>query len=291
MSASLPAGTRERVFIDVAGLKAARASGRHVVVLDIRFRPEGVQDGRERYLAGHIPEAVFVDFATELASEPRGFSGRRPLPEARDLQRDARRWGLREDSLVVVHDDNRNLQAGRAWWVLRWAGARDVRLLDGGLAAWVAADGALTAEVPLPARGDVVLPGGQLPVLDADAAQARARDAVLLDARGTEAYLGRAVTTGRPSEGHIPGALSAPTTQNLLPDGQLASAEALRDRFRALGVDGTRPVGVYCGGGVAASHQIAALASIGIEAALFPGSWSAWSSDPSRPVATGAEPG
>jgi thiosulfate/3-mercaptopyruvate sulfurtransferase len=190
----------------------------------------------------------------------------------------------------VVYDDNRNLHAGRAWWVLRWAGVAGTRLLDGGLDAWIAAGLSTTTDIVLPAPGDITLDGGHLPVLDADAAAALADTAILIDARNTDAYLGGPVRPGEAPSGHIPGALSAPTTENLAANGTLAAAEALRKRFAALGIDGTGPVGVYCGGGVAASHEIAALASIGITAALFPGSWSAWSSDPSRPVATGPRP-
>ncbi|MBM6596633.1 sulfurtransferase [Microvirga pudoricolor] len=281
--------TRTSVLISTTELEAVSKS-KHLVLLDIRFRPDS-PDGRPAYLAGHIPGAVYVDLPTELAGASRGLSGRRPLPDISDLQRDARQWGVNPDSTVVVYDDNRGLQAARAWWVLRWAGLTDVRLLDGGLAAWKEAGGIVTRDVPQPTPGDVVLAGGHLPVLDADAAASLARSSILLDARGAEAYLGRPREAGKEPEGHIPGAISAPTTENLDAAGLLTDPSLLRKRFAALGIDGQRTVGVYCGGGVAAAHQVLALASLGIEAALFPGSWSAWSADPSRPVATGASPG
>ncbi len=281
---------RSSVLITVQELADLQAAKAEVTILDIRFRP-GAKDERARYRTGHIPGAVYLDFVTELAGEPSGFSGRRPLPAIRDLQRDARRWGIRAGSTVVVYDDNRGLQAGRAWFTLRWAGIADVRILDGGLEAWVAAGHATTTDVPLPDYGDIVLSGGQLPVIDADQAAHLARSAILLDARGSADYCGKPVAAGEPPQGHIPGAVSAPTTGNLSAEGTFASPDDLRARFAALGVDGSGPVAVYCGGGVAASHQIAALASIGIQAQLFPGSWSAWSSDPSRPVATGPVPG
>lgn len=281
---------RSSVFITAQQLAALLQARADLAILDIRFRPDR-DDGRARYRAGHIQGAVYVDLATELAGEPSGLSGRRPLPALRDLQRDARRWGLRAGSTVVVYDDNRGLQAGRAWFTLRWAGIADVRILDGGLEAWIAAGGTTTTEVPLPDLGDVELPGGKLPVIDADQAEALARSAILLDARASDAYRGAPQTSGRPLHGHIPGAISAPTTGNLSADGALATAQELRSRFAALGVDGSAPVAVYCGGGVAASHQIAVLASLGITAQLFPGSWSAWSADPARPVAVGPEPG
>ena len=280
---------RSSILISALDLKRAVQKD-NLVLLDVRFRPDG-PDGRDAYRDGHIPGAVYVDLPTELAREPKGFSGRRPLPEIRDLQRDARSWGVNANSAVVVYDDNCGLQAARAWWVLRWAGLVNVRLLDGGLAAWKEVGGTVTQEVPRTRPGDVDLSEGHLPVLDADEAASLARSAILLNLRGTDAYVGRAREPGKPAEGHIPGAISAPTTGNLDSSGRLANSSHLRKRFAALGVDGKQRIGVYCGGGVAAAHQALTLATLGVEAALFPGSWSAWSADPSRPVATGSVKG
>lgn len=268
--------TRTRVLIAPEELAALLAAGAPVTLLDVRVPAED-GDGRAEYRAGHIPGAVFVDLAGELADLPDGVAGKRPLPRADVLQRDARRWGLRAGVPVVVYDDSRGQRAGRAWWVLRWAGIADVRILDGGFSAWVTAGGAVTTEVPLPDPGNVVVTPWQLPTVGAEEAADLARHGALLDARGAAHY----------ADGHIPGAISAPTAGNLAPDGRFLPPEALRARFAALGVDGTRRVAVSCGGGVSAAHQIAALASIGIEAALFPASWSGWSADPARPVATG----
>jgi len=276
----MPLDTHARIFIEAADLAALIATGTPPVLLDVRV-PGEEGDGRADYRAGHIPGAVFVDLATELADDPAGPAGRRPLPVVEILQRDARRWGIRTGQTVVVYDDSRGQRAGRAWWVLCWGGVADVRILSGGLAAWIAAGGAVTTDIPLPDAGDVEITPGQLPVVTADAAQAHARAGTLLDARGAAHY----------AAGHIPGAISAPTSANLGTDGRFADPVTLRARFAALGVDGTRPVAVSCGGGVSAAHQIAALASVGISAALFPASWSGWSADPSRPIATGAEPG
>lgn len=272
------ADSRDAVLVSARELKERLPHG-NVVLLDVRFRDDPAYDARRAYLAGHLPGAVTVDFAHELTGRPEGFSGKRPLPPLDRLEHDARRWGIGAGSLVVVYDDNRNRQAARVWWTLRWAGIADVRLLDGGLDAWTAEGGALATEVPLPARGDVELRGGGLPQFGAEGAETFARDGVLIDARDAAAF----------AAGHIPGALSIPTAGNLDPEtGTYANPDALRARFAAHGVDGSKPVGVYCGGGVAASHQIAALTSIGIAASLFPGSWSAWSADPSRPRETGA---
>jgi thiosulfate/3-mercaptopyruvate sulfurtransferase len=281
---------RQKVLITAEELAARIDGAERQIILDIRFNLQ-TPDGRPHYREGHIPGAVYADLPTELAGVQKGFSGRRPLPEIADLQRDARRWGINEGDTVIVYDDNFGQQAARAWWVLRWAGIADVRLLDGGLAAWKALGRPLSTEVPLPDYGNVALSAGNLPVLSADDAQDFAKSRILLDARDAKSYAGAASANGRSSEGHIPGAFSAPTSQNLDEAGRFKSADALRERFEKLGIKGSEEVGVYCGGGVSATHEIVSLASIGIPAALFPGSWSAWSSDPSRPVATGTERG
>jgi thiosulfate/3-mercaptopyruvate sulfurtransferase len=237
-----------------------------------------------------IPGAVDVDLPTELASAGGGTRGSRPLPDATDLQRHARLWGLRRGQPVIVYDHDRGLVAARAWWVLRWAGIADVRLLDGGFAAWVAAGLPVVHRPPAPQPGDVVLSPGHLPVLDADGALAMARAGVLLDSRVRPNYIGGAVPPGAPARGHIPGAWSAPAADNFTEPGPFADAATLRHLYAALGADGTRPVGVYCGAGISAAVNVAALASIGIEAAMYPGSWSAWSADPARPVVVGGRP-
>ncbi len=128
-------------------------------------------------------------------------------------------------------------------------------------------------------------------VLDADAAAAIARDGVLLDTRIRGNYIGGAVGPGEAPRGHIPGSVSAPAADALTEAGSFLDGATLRHLFAALGADGTRAVGVTCGAGISAAHGIAALASIGIDAALYPGSWSAWSADPVRPVVVGAMPG
>ncbi|RDG31045.1 sulfurtransferase, partial [Streptomyces corynorhini] len=179
----------------------------------------------------------------------------------------------------------------RAWWLLRWAGVADVTLLDGALGAWRAAGLPLETGEPVPREpGDAVLTGGHLPVVNADEAAALARRGTLLDARAAERYRGEREPVD-PRAGHVPGARSAPTGENLASDGTFLPPDALRARFAALGADGSSPIGVYCGSGVTAAHQIAALALAGTDAALFPGSWSAWSADPARPAATGHRPG
>ncbi len=246
----------------------------------------GVSFDRE----ARIPGAIDIDLPRELAGPQSGHSGARPLPAIPDLERHARRWGIRQASPVVVYDHDRCLQAARAWWVLKWAGIADVRMLDGGFAMWLAAGLPISHQAGRRAAGDVTLSAGHLAVLDADQAAALARDSVLLDSRIRANYIGGKVAPGLPARGHIPGAISAPAADNLTDYGTFADAPTLRALYGALGADGTRRTGVYCGVGISAAHDIAALATIGIAAALFPGSWSAWSSDPDRPVVIGATP-
>ena len=258
-----------------------------VVLLDVRWAL-GNDRGRERYLDGHLPGAVFVDLERELAAPPATAEGRHPLPAVADLQAGARRWGVSAGSRVVAYDATGGLAAARAWWLLRWGGCADVRILDGGLAGWRAAGGALESGEVVPVPGDVSLTGGGMPVLDADAAAALpGTGGVLLDARAGERFRGE-VEPVDPRAGHVPGAVSAPTTDNLDGDGRFLPAAELAARFATLGVTpGDDGVAVYCGSGITAAHEVAALAVAGVDAALWPGSWSQWSADPDRPVATG----
>nr|WP_307822679.1 sulfurtransferase [Oerskovia jenensis] len=261
-----------------------------LVLLDVRWAL-GVTDGHEQYLAGHLPGAVFVDLEAELAAPASPARGRHPLPDLADLQAAARRWGVRAGSRVVAYDAVGATSAARAWWLLRWAGLADVRLLDGGLGAWTGEGFAVETGEVATAPGDVVLSQGALPTLTPDDAAhlASSGDGLLLDARAGERFRGE-VEPVDPRAGHVPGAVSAPTTGNLGPDGRFLDEAALRERFAGLGVEGaaSRQVGVYCGSGVTAAHEVAALATIGVDAALYAGSWSQWSNDETRPVATGA---
>ncbi len=255
------------------------------VLLDVRYRMGG-PPGRPEYEAGHLPGAVYVDLDGELAAPP-GPAGRHPLPETAAFGATMRRAGVRGDRPVVTYDGGQGWAAARAWWLLRWAGHPRVRVLDGGLAAW---SGPLTTEVPEPAEGDFEPKPGSLPVLDADQAAALARRGLVLDVRAGERYRGE-VEPIDPVAGHIPGAVSAPTTENVGEDGLLHPPEALAARFAGLGVRPGAEVGVYCGSGVSAAQTLLALSAAGVEAALYPGSWSEWVADARRPIATGPEPG
>jgi thiosulfate/3-mercaptopyruvate sulfurtransferase len=273
-------------IITAADLANELAGPRPPVLLDIRWQ-HGGPHGRPVYEAGHIPGAVFVDLDAELAAPP-GAGGRHPLPDPEAFGAVMRRAGVSTDSSVVVYDGGQGWAAARAWWLLRWTGHADVRVLDGGLAAW---NGPLKTEIPEPAEGTFAPAPGALPLLDADGAAAQARAGLLLDARAAERYRGEVEPIDRVA-GHIPGAVSAPTTENVDEEGRFLPPETLAARFSKLGASESAPtVGVYCGSGVSAAHQAVALELAGFEPALYVGSWSQWSSDTSRPVATGPQPG
>lgn len=287
MAAMTSSGTSSPL-ISVDELSAALASGRPPVLLDVRWQLGG-PPGAGEYAAGHLPGAHYVDLDAELAAAP-GTAGRHPLPDPGVFGAALRRAGVTADRPVVVYDAGPATSAARAWWLLRWAGHGDVRVLDGGLAAWRAAGLAVTVEVPLAGGGDFEPVPGQLPTLDAAGAAKLARTGLLLDARAGERYRGE-VEPVDPRAGHIPGAVSAPTTENVGPDGRFRPPAELAARFAALGADG-RETGVYCGSGVTAAHELLALETAGLGgAALYPGSWSEWSADPANPAATGGLPG
>lgn len=258
------------------------------VVLDVRWRLDA-PDGRPAFREGHIPTAQYVSLDDDLAAHGAPTDGRHPLPDPAALQAAARRWGLGEGDAVVVYDDWMSFGASRAWWSLADAGV-DVRVLDGGLAAWRDAGLALEqGDGTPPSPGDVTLRPGRFARLSMDEAGDLARTGVLLDVRAGERYRGE-VEPLDPRAGHIPGALSASTAENNDASGRLLPADALRVRFAALGVRPGDAVGVYCGSGVSASHAALALTVAGFTPALYAGSWSQWSNHPDRPVATGAQP-
>ncbi|OJU72409.1 MAG: sulfurtransferase [Microbacterium sp. 70-38] len=221
-------------------------------VLDVRWRLDR-PDGRPEYLAGHLPGAVFVDLETELARHGDPGDGRHPLPGRAELEAAARRWGLDDGDAVVVYDEGGALSAARAWWLLHRSGVADVRVLDGGVTAWAAAG------LPLE-TGDVRPRHGTITLEPID-----------------------------PLAGHIPGAVSLPTTDHL-DDGRFRDAAEIRATFVAAGAEPGVPVAAYCGSGVTAAHTAFAGALAGIDVTVYPGSWSQWSNTPGRPVATGPQP-
>jgi len=275
-----------RPLVSASDLAAELASSTPPRLLDVRWKLGG-PPGAEEFERGHIPGAVYVDLDTELAGHGAPTDGRHPLPDEAEFQAAARRWGLDDGDAVVVYDDVSGTSASRAWWLLRHAGVSSVRVLDGGLAAWRAAGGAVETGASVPEPGGVSLAFGSLPTIDADRAADFPAGGVLLDARAGERFRGE-VEPVDPRAGHIPGARSAPTVDSLDADGLLLPPDRLAERFAAFGAVPGAAVAVYCGSGVTAAHTVLAMEAAGLPTpALYPGSFSAWSNDPSRPVATG----
>jgi thiosulfate/3-mercaptopyruvate sulfurtransferase len=301
-------GVRAEPLISAAELAEALASGEPPVLIDVRWRLGG-PPGIEGYRAGHLPGAVYLDLDAQLAGAP-GAGGRHPLPDTAAFESAMRDAGVRADFPVVVYDEADSTIAARPWWMLRYYGHERVRVLNGGFRAWKTAGLPVSTEDANPEPGDFTARPGQLPVVDADGAADLARTGILLDARAPARYRGETEPVD-PVAGHIPGALSAPTAENVTAGGLFRAVVELRGRYANLGVkaaagDGTdgngggphmdrdgaaQQVGAYCGSGVTAAHEVLALALIGVPAALYVGSWSDWVSDPVRPVATGPQPG
>jgi thiosulfate/3-mercaptopyruvate sulfurtransferase len=278
------------ILITAGELAGLLAAGSPLTLLDVRWRLGG-PPGRELYDAGHVPGAAFVDLDLDLAAPP-GAGGRHPVPATAGFEKAMRLAGVRDGRPVVVYDDADSTAAARAWWLLRYFGHPSVRVLDGGFQAWTAAGQPVEprGQARRAAPGDFTARPGHLDLLDADAAASIARTGLLLDARAGERYRGEAEHVD-PVAGHIPGAVSAPTAENVNPDGTFRSTADLAARFTALGATGDRPVAAYCGSGVTAAHEVLALTLAGVPAALYVGSWSNWITDPARPIAAGPSPG
>lgn len=282
----------------LAALLDAPSGEPRPVVIDVRRPPvagPAGPPGREEYAAAHVPGSVYLDLDTDLASPP-GPAGRHPLPDPGRLQDALRGAGVRDSSHVVVLDHGDLTMAGRAWWLLRWAGlpAGRVQALDGGWTAWEAA-GLPVTDTPTPAvAGDVVVRPGGMPVLDADGAVAVVdAGGVLIDARSGPRFRGETEPLD-PVAGHVPGAVNLPAAELPGPDGFWPGPAETAERLAALGVRDGVPVAAYCGSGVTAAALVLAVEHAGLRPAadppaLYVGSWSNWCAL-GRPVATGDAP-
>jgi thiosulfate/3-mercaptopyruvate sulfurtransferase len=280
-------GEREQVLITAVELMQRLRGDDPCAILDIRWRLDQ-PDGWPAYLDGHIPGAAYVSLDGDLSDHTVSGRGRHPLPSGPALQEALRRWGVRDGQPVVVYDDWNRAGSSRAWWVLTAAGLTDVRILDGGLPAWVSAGGTLESGPVAYEPGDVSvahtdLYAGARATLTAEQV-ADGATATVLDARAPERFRGDTEPVD-PVAGHIPGARNLPSTSLLAADGTFLPESEIAARLAAC--DPGDPVGVYCGSGVTASVVIAALSAAGVQAALFPGSWSQWSAEADRPVAIG----
>jgi thiosulfate/3-mercaptopyruvate sulfurtransferase len=246
-------------LVSCADLAASLSGPQPPVLLDVRWRLGG-PPGREDYGRGHLPGAVFLDLDTDLAAPP-GSGGRHPLPAPADLERVLRAAGVRAGAPVVAYDADNGSIAARVWWLLRWAGHDQVRVLDGGYAAWAGEGRPVTTDVPTPEPGDVTVDAGQLPVVDADGAAALARSGVLLDARAPERYRGD-VEPIDARAGHVPGAVNAPFAAHAGEDGRWRTSAELAEHFAKLGV--TAP---GAGAGTAGARGVAGARAAGGAAA------------------------
>jgi thiosulfate/3-mercaptopyruvate sulfurtransferase len=279
----------ESVLMSPAELAELLGSDQPPIVADVRWTLGG-PSGRSDFEAGHIPGALWVDLDAHLAGPP-GAGGRHPLPPVAVFEQAMRDIGVCQDLLVVAYDAATSQAAARLWWLLTDAGHDHVRVLNGGLAAWTAA-GLPTASGPsaLPTPGDFVARPGRRRQLSAAeiAGQLGRPDApTLVDVRTTERFAGE-IEPIDPVAGHIPGAVSLPSSAHAYPDGRFLPPAQIAGLYEAVG--GIDNAVLYCGSGITAAQSLLALESAGLTAAIYPGSWSDWITDARRPIAIGRHP-
>lgn len=257
-------------------------------VVDVRWYLGKPGAGRAAYDAGHLPGATYLDLDTDLAA-PTG-PGRHPLPDPAAFARRLGEAGIGNGDRVVAYDDSGGGVASRLWWMLDNLGFADVAVLDGGLPAWTAAGLSITTEPVAWPSTTLTLGERWTRVIERDEVRDRLGSIVLLDARAGERYRGE-VEPVDAYPGHIPTAISSPTTANLGPDGRFLPADALHERYTALLGGGDRDVVSSCGSGVTACQNALAMRVAGLpDPILYPGSYSDWSHS-GYGAATGEEPG
>ncbi len=273
---------------------AAHVADTQWVILDCRHDLMDRDAGRRAYAAGHLPQAQLARIDDDLSAAKIGadgkFRGRHPLPERADFIATLRGFGISDSTQVVAYDAHGGMYAARLWWMLRMVGHAAVAVLDGGLAAWQALEHPLSTEAVTRAPGNIELK----PALTTSVSAAEVFDnltrqsRIVLDARAADRFRGENETID-PVGGHIPGAKNRFFKENLQADGKFKPAAQLHAEFSAL-ITNPEAAIMQCGSGVTACHNLLALEIAGLPgAALYPGSWSEWCSDPARPVAIGAD--
>lgn len=294
---------QESTLISATRLQSLLAAGSEPVILDCSFDLVDTEAGERAYAAGHLPGAQYAHLERHLSGpkHPAGprssqFTGRHPLPDRAAFAALAGRWGIGPGTPVVCYDDQGSPYAARAWWLLRWLGHGAVAVLDGGKAAWVSAGGALTkpdgatnaalgADNAAPIQAYPALANASMPTVDAHSLQEQWGRLRILDARALERWRGDTEPLD-PVAGHIPGSLPRFFKDNLQPDGRFKPADQLRQEFQALCVPAAEATVHQCGSGVTACQNLLAMAHAGLGTAmLYPGSWSEWCADATRPVA------
>ena len=263
-----------------------------LVIVDCRHNLSDVAAGERAYLASHLPGASFLHMDRDLSGEQTGKNGRHPLPDVAALSASLGRIGIDASKQVVAYDQNSGMWASRLWWLLHWLGHEAAAVLDGGIDKWIAEGRPTTADVPRvkPARFVAMTPrpvASSADILRHLSSQA-SNPMTIVDARAPERFRGD-IEPLDPVAGHIPGAINRPYSANLTPQGTFKPAELLRAEFEAqLGAAPRSSVVHHCGSGVTACHNVLAMAVAGLpDSRLYPGSWSEWVADPTRPVARG----
>ena len=269
-------------------LRTALAAGAAPLIVDCSFDLADPGAGERAFEQGHLPGAIYAHLDRDLAGAKTGRNGRHPLPARADWAATLARLGVTPARAVVLYDAQGGMYAARAWWMLRWVGHRSASVLDGGLPAWKAGGGALETGAVTPAPAASAYPPGEslVAAIDADTLQKSLGRVTLLDARAGERYRGEVEPLDKRA-GHIPGARSRFFKDNLDAQGRFKPAAELHAAFDAFGAPPAQVVH-QCGSGVTACHNLLAMEVAGLPgSALYPGSWSEWSSDPARPVAVG----
>jgi thiosulfate/3-mercaptopyruvate sulfurtransferase len=268
---------------------APHLADQHWAVVDCRFDLADPARGEQLYLESHIPGARYAHLDRDLSGEKTGRNGRHPLPTPEQMRERFGALGISPGMQVVVYDADSGMHASRLWWMLRYMGHDAVALLDGGFARWIREDRAVRGGKEEWRPGTFVGAPRELWRLTVAEVEQGLHDParVLVDARSDERFRGENETLDT-SAGHIPGARNFFFQRNLGPDKTFRSADELRADWQALlGNAAPEAVVMYCGSGVTSCHNLLAMEHAGLTGArMFPGSWSEWSADPSRPVET-----
>lgn len=274
-------------FIGGKDLYQRFCAGERMTILDSHWA-KAENSAWDAYVSRHIPGSMFCNPLTQLASVPSREHGRNPLPLPEALQRSLDDWGIVRGRPVYIYDAGRNVFAARAWWILRWAGVEDVRILHGGTGQWVAAGGDVAGGIgALRGRGNVQVKPGCMPVIEMDEIPDCLDRGVLVDAREESRFSGRKEHFDHQA-GHIPGAVNLPVFDFFDDAGVVLPDEVVREKFAEYGVTSGEDVAVYSGSGVHSSLLIAVMEHAGLSGARhYVGGWSQWSADSSRPIERG----
>jgi thiosulfate/3-mercaptopyruvate sulfurtransferase len=264
------------------------------VVLDCRHDLMDAHAGQYAYDQSHLPAAQFANMDQKLSGEKRTvegeFNGRHPLPEMNEFIQTLRAWGINSDTQVVAYDAHGGMYAARLWWMLRWVGHHAVAVLDGGFQAWNTLALPVTDQLAKVDPGDIVIRKSLVAQVGVDEVRANLTSGlrIVVDARSPDRYRGENETID-PVGGHIPGAKNRFFKDNLQLDGSFKPSQQLQLEWRKIVADASQAI-MQCGSGVTACHNLLALEIAGLHgAALYPGSWSEWCTDPARPIARGIE--